>query len=105
MRAGARAARARFADARGLHGLRRASASTSPWGFATSTMPDAPKVFYLEDEPDATHGSDSLDVEASVYGWFDGAAFGLCERGSDRTGSVYPSPGGSDIALTRVPEC
>ena len=46
-------------------------------------MPGAPEELYLGDESDATRSSGGLDAEAPMHVWLDGAALGLCERGSN----------------------
>ena len=58
----------------------------------TSTMSDTSEELFLEDESDATHGSDCFGAAVSAHTWLDGAALGLSSHGDDHTGAVYPFP-------------
>ena len=48
---------------------------------------------FLEDEADATLGSDCLGAAVSAHTWLGGVALGLGSHGDGHTGIVYPFPG------------
>ena len=55
-------------------------------------LSNAPGEFFLEDESEATHGSDDLGAAASARTWLGGVALGLSSHGDDHIGAVYPFP-------------